>query len=48
MMLENMFPIKTGTSKLVMLHENPIQQEENKAKLFLELCLPEAKVVYKQ
>lgn len=48
MMLENMLPIKTGTGKLVMLHENPIQQEENKVELFLELCLPEAKVVYKQ
>lgn len=45
MMLENTFPIKTGTSKL---HENPIQQQENITKLFLELCLPEAKVVYKQ
>lgn len=48
MMLTNTFPIKMGTSKLVMLHENPIQQEKNVMKLFLELCLPEAKVVYKQ
>lgn len=48
MMLENTFPIKTGTSKLVTMRENPIQQEENITKLFLELCLPEAKVVYKQ
>lgn len=48
MMLENKFPIKTGTSKLVTLLTNPIQQEENIRKLFLELCLPEAKVVYKQ
>lgn len=48
MMLENKYPTKTGTSKLVTLHKNPIQQEENITKLFLELCLPEAKVVYKQ
>lgn len=48
MMLENKFPIKRGTSKLVTLLTNPIQQEENIRKLFLELCLPEAEVVYKQ
>jgi len=48
-MLKTKSLIKTGTSELETLHENPIQQEErgsrNLMKLFLELCLPEAKVV---
>lgn len=51
MMLKTKSPIKTGTSEFVTLHENPIQKEgrgsRNLITLFLELCLPEAKVVKK-